>query len=82
VNKKIYVGNLPSGYESTELENIFRGFGNVISAKVFDHSGPDWHGKYGFVEMSSEAEAKIAIMSLSNFSLLGRRITVAHILPR
>jgi RNA recognition motif-containing protein len=82
MNRKIYVGNLPLSFESDDLEFLFRNYGNIISTKVFSYAGSEYLGKYGFVEMASEQEAKNVIVQLNNFNLTGRRITVAQIVPR
>jgi RNA recognition motif-containing protein len=82
LNRKIYVGNLPINYEGFHLEYLFRKYGNVVSARVFNYNGYATLGKYGFVEMSSEAEAYNAVISLNNYNVTGRKIVVSHILPR
>lgn len=82
MKRKIYVGNLPAAFEEYELEYLFRNYGNVVYVKLFSHPGHTWLGKYGFVEMSSESEASNAIMKLNNYNVVGRRITVAHVMPR
>jgi RNA recognition motif-containing protein len=82
LKRKIYVGNLPTTFEELDLEKLFKNHGIVVSAKIFHHPGPDWLGKYGYVEMSSKSEANIAIKELNNQNVTGRRITVAHIVQR
>jgi RNA recognition motif-containing protein len=82
LNRKIYVGNLPTTFEELDLENLFKNHGNVLSANIFNQPAQDWFGKYGFVEMSSESEAKEAIMKLNSHLIFGRRITVSHIVLR
>ena len=82
MNRTLYVGNLPTNFEQLDLEALFRNYGNIVSVKVFNYSGPEWLGKYGFVEMSTEKEAAHAIYDLSNYSITGKRITVAHIVPK
>ena len=82
MERKIYVGNLPTTFENADLELLFRNFGNIVSAKVYNYSGSQFFGKYGFVEMTSESEAINAAVRLNNFYLTGRRIVVANLVPR
>jgi RNA recognition motif-containing protein len=82
LNRKIYVGNLPKTFEEVDLEKLFKNHGIVVSARIFHHPSTDWLGKYGYVEMSSKSEANNAIKELNNQNITGRRIIVAHIVPR
>jgi RNA recognition motif-containing protein len=69
-------------FEGVDLEYLFKNYGDIISAKVFDHAGPEWAGKFGYVEMGSASEANKAILELNNHSIIGRRITVSYIVQR
>jgi RNA recognition motif-containing protein len=74
--KKLYVGNL--SYNTTEdgLRNLFSAYGTVASAKIiFDRESGNSKG-FGFVEMSSDEEAKNAIAGTNGQDLEGRQIRV------
>jgi RNA recognition motif-containing protein len=82
MNRTLYVGNLPMNFEEIDLEYLFKNYGNIVSAKVFNHAGSEWAGKFGYVELASVSEADKAIIELNNHNVIGRRITVSHILAR
>jgi RNA recognition motif-containing protein len=74
--KKLYVGNL--SYNTTEdgLKNLFSGFGSVASAKiVFDRDSGNSKG-FGFIEMSSDEEARAAITGVNGREFDGRQLRV------
>ena len=74
--KKLYVGNL--SYSTTEdaLRNLFSGYGTVSSAKIiFDRESGNSKG-FGFIEMSSDSEAKNAIAGTNGQEFEGRQIRV------
>jgi len=75
--KRLYVGNL--NYDATEhqLEELFRGVGNVISAEVATHSRTQQSKGFAYVEMGSLDEAQRAVETLDNQEFLGRRIEVS-----
>ena len=57
----LFVGNLPYTVDSAKLEEIFAQAGNVASAKVIADKYSGRSRGFGFVEMSSDAEAKKAV---------------------
>jgi RNA recognition motif-containing protein len=76
MGNKLYVGNL--SYHTTEdsLRNYFSSFGTVASAKiVFDRDSGNSKG-FGFVEMSSDAEANAAIEATNGKDFENRQIRV------
>lgn len=81
MSKKLYVGSLPYSMGDSDLETIFSGAGTVVSAKVIIdlHSGRS--KGFGFVEMSSEEEAKTAIDKFNNSTHDGRAIAVSEAKP-
>ena len=64
VGKKLYVGNLTYRMNSSDLEQLFSQYGSVQSAEVISDRDTGRSKGFGFVEMSTEAEAKAAIDSL------------------
>jgi RNA recognition motif-containing protein len=79
---KIYAGNLSYGVTDEELMQIFSEFGKVESATVIkDKYSGDSKG-FGFVEMSSRAEAQAAIEELDGREMNGRALKVNEARPR
>jgi RNA recognition motif-containing protein len=73
---RLYVGGLP--YQTTEqdLIDLFTQVGQVISAAVITDRNTGRSKGFGFVEMSSDQEARTAIEQLNGTSLGNRTITV------
>ena len=78
----IYVGNL--SYEVTEedLRQAFGTFGEVTSAKIITDRSSGTPRGFGFVEMSTKAEAQAAITGLNGTELKGRTLNVNEARPR
>lgn len=79
---KLFVGGI--SWDSTEdsLKNFFAQAGNVVSATIITDKYSGRSKGFGFVEMSSEQEAKDAIEKLNGQSLDGRAITVSEARPK
>lgn len=73
---RIYVGGLP--YQSTEqdLIQLFEQIGQVTFATVITDRETGRSKGFGFVEMSSDDEARAAIEQLNGSTLGNRTITV------
>jgi RNA recognition motif-containing protein len=73
---RLYVGGLP--YETTddELKKLFEASGTVASATVATDKGSGRSKGFGFVEMSSEEEAKSAIEAVHGTTIGERTIRV------
>jgi RNA recognition motif-containing protein len=73
---RIYVGGLP--YQTTEqdLVDLFAQVGQVTSAVVIADRASGRSKGFGFVEMSSDQEARAAIEKLNGTTLGDRTITV------
>jgi RNA recognition motif-containing protein len=82
VGKKLYVGNLSYRVSSSDLEQIFSQYGSVQSAEVISDRDTGRSKGFGFVEMSSDAEARSAIDALHDQEHDGRRLTVNEARPR
>lgn len=82
MNNKLYVGNLSYSIRDNDLEQQFSSFGVVTSAKVMMERETGRSKGFGFVEMSSEAEAQAAIDGLHEQSLDGRNLIVNIARPR
>lgn len=82
MSNKIYVGNLPYSVTDSNLEHNFSAYGTVSSAKIMIDRDSGRSKGFGFVEMSSESEAKAAIEGLNGMSVDGRAIVVNISRPR
>ena len=81
MGKRLYVGNLAYSIRDSDLERAFSQYGSVASAKVMIERDTDRSKGFGFVEMSTEAEALAAIEGLNGQSLGGRSLTVNEARP-
>ncbi|WP_185877228.1 RNA recognition motif domain-containing protein [Blattabacterium cuenoti] len=83
-NTKLYVGNLSYDMTEQELKEYFESVGKVNHAKIiFDESTSNKRSKgFGFIEMSSEENAKKAIEKLNGTEFMGRNIVVSAARPR
>jgi RNA recognition motif-containing protein len=72
VGTRIYVGNLPYSTDSAQLQQLFGAYGTVVDARVITDRNTGQSKGFGFVEMSTEDEARNAIAGL-NGTMLGQR---------
>lgn len=79
--KKLYVGGLSFDTVQKTLEETFSQAGKVESATVITDKMSGRSKGFGFVEMSTEEEAKKAIETLNDTEVDGRKITVAEARP-
>jgi RNA recognition motif-containing protein len=82
MGKKLYVGNLSYDVDSSALEQMFGAHGTVESAQVIADRDTGRSKGFGFVEMSSDAEAQAAIAALNGQEQGGRTLTVNEAKPR
>jgi cold-inducible RNA-binding protein len=82
VGKKLYVGNLAYSMSSSDLEQLFGQYGTVQSAQVIQDRETGRSKGFGFVEMSSDAEAQAAIQGLNEQEHQGRPLAVNEARPR
>lgn len=81
MGNKLYVGNLPYSVRDSDLEQSFRQFGSVTSAKVMMERDTGRSKGFGFVEMGSDAEAQAAIAGMNGQPLGGRSCVVNEARP-
>src|SRR5437868_15077419 len=82
MGKKLYVGNLTYGVTDSTLEQMFAPHGTVQSAQVIMDRDTGRSKGFGFVEMSSDQEAKAAIAAMSGKEVDGRALTVNEARPK
>ena len=78
----VYVGNLNYDLSEDDLKQAFEEFGEVTSAKIISDLYSGRSKGFGFVEMSSDDEAKAAIEALSGKELNGRTMVVNEARPK
>lgn len=82
MGKKLYVGNLPFSATEEDISAKFSQIGTVESAKLITDRDTGRSKGFGFVEMSSEAEAQAAIDRLNGQDYEGRPMTVNEARPQ
>lgn len=78
----IYVGNLSRQATEADLREAFQAFGEVGSVTIIKDKFSGESRGFGFVEMSSKAEAQAAIEGMNGKEFKGRTLTVNEARPR
>jgi RNA recognition motif-containing protein len=81
MGSKLYVGGLPYSATEQQLSDLFAAHGTVASAKIIADKFTGQSRGFGFVEMSSDSEAKAAITALNGSEMGGRSLTVNEAKP-
>jgi RNA recognition motif-containing protein len=81
-SKKLYVGNIAYSLDDQSLAETFKPYGDVKSAQIIEDRDTGRSKGFGFVEMSSEAEAQAAIDGLNGHEIDGRALTVNEARPK
>ncbi len=79
---KLYVGGLSYSTTSASLRDYFARCGTVESATVITDRVTGQSRGFGFVEMSTQAEAQAAIAKLDGQPFEGRRLKVSMANPQ
>jgi hypothetical protein len=82
MGKKLFVGNLPFSATDQSIKEAFSRCGTVESAKIITDRDTGRSKGFGFVEMSSDAEASDAISKLNGTELEGRAMSVSEAKPQ
>lgn len=82
MNKKLYVGNLDYSVTQDDLREHFSEAGEIVDAVVITDRQSGRSKGFGFVEFSSEDEAKKAIESFDQKDFKGRTIVVNEARPK
>ena len=76
MSKKIYVGNLPWATTSSDLEAMFRQYGEVTSAEVIMDRETNRSRGFGFVQMPADDAAEQAMNAMNGQDMNGRPLVV------
>ena len=82
MGQKLYVGGLPYSVTEEQLQELFSAHGTVESARVIADKYTGQSRGFGFVDMSSPAEAQQAIKALHGSQLSGRTLVVNEARPQ
>ncbi len=82
MGRKLYVGNLSYDVTDGALEQMCAPFGTVESAQIIMDRDTGRSKGFGFVEMSSDQEARAATAALDGQQSGGRSLTVNEAKPR
>lgn len=82
MNNKLFVGNLSFQLTENDLQDTFAAFGTVTEANLMMDRMSGRPRGFGFVTMSSDAEAEAAISGLNGKEVGGRAMTVNVARPR
>ncbi len=79
---KLYVGNLSYTTSDDDLRTLFAQAGTVVSVAVIKDRDTGTSKGFGFVEMTSQAEAQKAISMFNAYQMGERPLTVNMAKPR
>lgn len=79
---KMYVGNMSYDTSEDDLRKAFEAHGQVDSVKVITDRDTGRAKGFGFIEMSSDTEAKAAMEALNEKDFQGRSLKVNEARPR
>ena len=82
MGNKLYVGNISFQASEEDLKDLFSKAGEVLSAKLITDAATGRARGFGFIEMSSDAEAQKAISTLNGTSFMERNIIVSEAKPQ
>jgi len=82
MGNRLYIGNLPYSADQQTLQDTFSKCGTVESVNVIMDRQTGQSKGFGFVEMSSNAEAQKAIQEIHGSTIDGRAVTVTEAIPQ
>ena len=80
--KNIFVGNLSLTSTEDMLRSLFENYGPVERVNIVTHRESGRPRGFGFVAMTNDAEAVIAINALNGTALEGRTLSVNEAGPK
>jgi RNA recognition motif-containing protein len=78
----LYIKNLDLNIKSSDLFNLFRKFGRIISARVMNNAQTGVSKGFGFVSFSKAEEAFMALQEMNGKLILSKHIIVAYHEPK
>ena len=78
----LFVGGIPYEMTQAALTELFSACGSVTSVKLIMDRDTGRSKGFGFVEMSSEAEAQAAIVKFNGADIEGRKVFVSVARPQ
>jgi RNA recognition motif-containing protein len=82
MGKKLYVGSISFNATEASLQDLFSTIGEVESVKIITDADTGRSKGFGFVEMSSEEDAKKAIEQLNGTKFMERALIVNEARPQ
>ncbi len=82
MNNKLFVGNLSFETTENDLQDSFAAHGTVLETNLMMDRATGRPRGFGFVTMSTEAEAQKAMQALNGTAVGGRNLTVNIAKPR
>ena len=82
MQSKLYVGNLPYSTTADDLRQLFAQAGTITEVILVTDRETRRSKGFGFVEMSTQAEAEKAIQMFNDHDMQGRRMMVNIARPR
>jgi RNA recognition motif-containing protein len=82
MTNRVYVGGLSYATTNKQLEGLFSQYGTVDSVRIIIDKFTGRSKGFGFVEMSSSAEAQGAIRALNGTEFDGRTLAVNEAHPQ
>lgn len=79
---KLYVGNLSKQVTGAQLNDLAIPFGTIVSANVATEKSSGQSKGFGFIEFSSDDEARAAITGLDGRDVNGQSLKVSEAKPR
>ena len=77
MSKKLFVGSLSFEMTDLDLEDLFKQYGEVQSARVITDRDTGRSRGFGFVEMTSDGSVQSAIDALNGTEVKGRAINAS-----
>src|SRR5258708_9918719 len=82
MEKVLYYGNLPFYKTEDAHHQLFSEHGQIVNTKLITDMETGRSRGFGFVEMSTEDEAKVAIEKMNKAKVGDRELTVNEARPR
>ncbi|RCH79528.1 hypothetical protein CU098_002812, partial [Rhizopus stolonifer] len=78
----LYVKNLDPTVDNTDLFNLFRKFGRIVSARVMSNPQNGLSKGYGFVSFGKPEEAALALQEMNGYQFRTKPMIIAYHEPK